>query len=527
MNSTIVKRAAEDAATAARLTRDLPSFVRDTLDPETARMRAMSRLATRDQRFLDGLERAVYRNRASPYLALLRHAGCELGDARSLVATEGLEGALSVLAGRGVCVTYDELKGRREVVRGSLRTTLRLSDFLNPLVRPHFVTHSGGSGGRPSRTPVSLPYVDEYAEVLATTFGAHAVTSPTIAFWWPVAVLGIIAIAKLGHPMAGWFYPVHPLPRLVHVAAHYLAFLGSLSGHRFPLPERFDLDQPERVVDWMHGQLRTRRPLVMWTTASAGLRIGIAAAARGFDLSGAVLLVGSEAVTDTRYRQMASTGARVIVGYGTTELPRLGNSCATPTHADDVHVMTGQYAMVTRQRPVVDGGPVVHALLATSLSPATPMNALNLELGDTARVEERDCGCPFGAMGMRMHLSDIRSFEKLTGEGVSFARSNLEHILEVVLPARFGGAALDYQLGEVESPDGSTSLVLRISPMVGPVDESAVRDALLTELGRGGAVDRYQADMWRHVGTIQIRRETPVATRAGKVLPLQARPRPD
>jgi hypothetical protein len=122
---------------------------------------------------------------------------------------------------------------------------------------------------------------------------------------------------------------------------------------------------------------------------------------------------------------------------------------------------------------------------------------------------------------MRTHLSEIRSFEKMTGEGVTFARSTLEQILEEQLPARFGGSSVDYQLVEEETREGSARLILRVRPGIGPVDEAALRAALLEAIGQGSPVSRYQAGMWRNAGTIEVRREAPIATRAGKVLPFQ------
>src|SRR5688572_18397220 len=135
--------------------------------------------------------------------------------------------------------------------------------------------------------------------------------------------------------------------------------------------------------------------------------------------------------------------------------------------------------------------------------------------GDYARLEERPCACFLGELGLQTHLSEIRSFEKLTGEGVTFARSNLEKILEEMLPARFGGTHLDYQLGEIDE-GGNVRVVLRVSPTVGPLDERAVREALLEALGHGDAVDQYQTGLWRGAGTVEVRRESPSATRAGK-----------
>jgi hypothetical protein len=134
-------------------------------------------------------------------------------------------------------------------------------------------------------------------------------------------------------------------------------------------------------------------------------------------------------------------------------------------------------------------------------------------------VVRRDCGCSLGVLGLRTHLSEIRSFEKLTGEGVTFARANLERILEDALPARFGGTGLDYQLIEEEAGDGATRLVLRVAPSVGDVDEAAVRAVLLRELGRDGLVERHMTDDWRQVGTVRLSREPPLRTPAGKIMP--------
>lgn len=94
-------------------------------------------------------------------------------------------------------------------------------------------------------------------------------------------------------------------------------------------------------------------------------------------------------------------------------------------------------------------------------------------------------------------------------------------MLEEVLPARFGGTSLDYQLAEDEAPGGAVRLVLRVSPSLGPLKAADLRATLFDELGRGGSADRYQVSLWRRAGTLQVRREAPISTRAGKVLPFQ------
>jgi hypothetical protein len=74
-----LREVATDGLTLARLTWDLPGFLRHPVSREGVHERVERRLATRQQRLLAGTERNVYRNPRSPYRTLLQHAGCELG----------------------------------------------------------------------------------------------------------------------------------------------------------------------------------------------------------------------------------------------------------------------------------------------------------------------------------------------------------------------------------------------------------------------------------------------------------------
>ena len=517
-----IREAGDDLLALARLAAEVGRYYHTRVTVESARARVRRRLERRADRLLELVERTIYGQATSPYLALLRHVGCEPGDFRALLGREGVEGALRVLADRGVYLTYDELKGRRPIVRGSLRVDGRPDLFDNPRVRPHLILRTSGSGGSPGRVRYSLAYFVEQAETIALVLDAHGVRRPRLAYWLPAPVHHLIISGMLGQPASAWFYPVHPLPTPARLVGHFLALVGRASGCSFPSPRRCDLGAPEALVAWLGGELREGRPLVLFTMPGAGARLAAAAAGAGLDLRGLVLMIAGEPVTWARRRQAEATGARVAVAYGSVELSGLSYSCATPTAADDVHVMVDRFAVVPRRRPIAAGGPDVDALLITSLSAWTPKIALNAELGDYAELEDRACGCALGALGLRTHLSGIRSFEKLTGEGVTFARADLQQILDDVLPSRFGGTSLDYQLAEEEAPGGATRVVLRVSPAVGEVDEAALREAVLVEIGRGGLVDAYHAGIWRGASTIEVRREAPLATQAGKVLPFQA-----
>jgi len=85
----------------------------------------------------------------------------------------------------------------------------------------------------------------------------------------------------------------------------------------------------------------------------------------------------------------------------------------------------------------------VDAFHFTTLLPTARKLLLNVESDDYGVVETRSCGGPLESYGYTEHLRQIRSFRKLTGEGVTLVGSEMLRILEEVLPARFGGSPLD------------------------------------------------------------------------------------
>src|SRR5262245_21833439 len=115
----------------ARFPFALRRFLQDPLTLGEARRIVRERLEHREDNFLRIAEQAIYANPQSPYHALLRHAGCENGDLRSLVKSEGLDDALRHLRRAGVYVTYSEFKGRTPIVRGSTTIPVTASDFDN------------------------------------------------------------------------------------------------------------------------------------------------------------------------------------------------------------------------------------------------------------------------------------------------------------------------------------------------------------------------------------------------------------
>ena len=146
---------------------------------------------------------------------------------------------------------------------------------------------------------------------------------------------------------------------------------------------------------------------------------------------------------------------------------------------------------------------------------------LNVETDDYGSIEGRPCGCPLASLGFADHLRHIRSFSKLTGEGVSLVGSEMIRILEEVLPSLFGGSPLDYQLLEEEDRQGFTRLSLVVSPKIEIADENAVIEAVLQTLGQGSAGADLAQAVWRQAKTLQIKRMEPIWTSRGKLMPLR------
>jgi hypothetical protein len=191
--------------------------------------------------------------------------------------------------------------------------------------------------------------------------------------------------------------------------------------------------------------------------------------------------------------------------------------CASPIGPNDLHVLSDLAAVIQSPRHLGEGMPTVSGFCLTSIAPTAPKIMLNFEVDDFGILEKRSCGCPLEAFGYDWHVRDIRSYAKLTGEGVTLVGTEMLHVLEEVLPRRFGGGPLDYQIQEEEDADGLTRLVLRVSPRVGAIDDGAVLRAVADGLQHRSAAGSYAEAMWRQAGSLRIRREEPVWTPLGKL----------
>jgi hypothetical protein len=157
----------------------------------------------------------------------------------------------------------------------------------------------------------------------------------------------------------------------------------------------------------------------------------------------------------------------------------------------------------------------------TSLQPAAPFILINLVTDDYGIVEQRPCQCPFNKLGFNLHLRQIYSYTKLTGEGVTLAGSEMIHLLEEVLPTAFGGTPFDYQLEETEDAQGFTRMVLVISPRVALPDEGLVVNEVLRYLKQTSVMTETAGDEWNRAGSFSVKRAEPYWTPRGKYLPIR------
>lgn len=505
----------------------LQRFLRRPVSRAAGLAEVRGRLDRRADLFLELFDRQVARRATSPYRALLDAAGLAPHDVEALVVRDGLEPGLRELMERGVYLAFDEFKARRPVERRGRRFRFAESDFdMHGRAAPLEV-RSGGTSGPATRVLVEFDYLTARAATTALMLEAHDLWNATHGFWLPPgsgAFINSLVLVKLGAHFTRWFsqlplasirLPSRALTRLLRLEARVL-------GRRWPEPETVPLHEAWRVADWMQRALaRGERPCLSTFVGSA-VRVCEAARARGWDLTGATVIAMSEPLTPARRGVIEAAGARVVVHYGLSESGVVAYGCPHAVDADDAHVLDDLVALLPRVRRF-DGNVAVPAYCLTSLLPVAPKVLINVETGDYGVLEPRRCGCAFEALGLTRHVAEIRSFEKLSSEGMTFVGSSLVRVLEETLPTAFGGRPIDYQVVEDESHDGLPLLRLLVDPSVGEVDETAVRERFLEGLAAVNGWWRGMAELWSQAGCVRVVRETPQATALGKALPFQAR----
>jgi hypothetical protein len=484
----------------------LRGFLAATTGLEEARHTLLRRLQTREETFLRVLELGIYANPRSPYRRLLLQAG--------------------------VYVTLDEFKGRTPVQRPGLEFAVSDRDFDNPLLGAHYEGNTGGSRSGGNRVPLDFDFLAH--EAAAFTYhieAAQAADSPfVVCLAAPPSAQGLsnlFQLARGGRMPERWFSPNAVSWNRQGMQGRALtAFTRAAArvfGHAMPAPAYLPRGEVTPVVAHLAESVRQGRPAAVLCVSGQAVRICLAAERSGAGIAGTVFFIGGEPYTPGKAAVLERVGAKGIARYGMTEMGHLSMACGAPLEPDDMHVLSEKVAFLQRPKQLASGQEV-QALFYTSLLTCAPKLMLNVDSGDYAVIEQRDCGCAWQDLGYTTHVRGVRSYEKLTSEGVMFMGSMLYELLEETLPARFGGSATDYQLAEGEE-DGQQRVSLLISPSVGPVDEAAVQEAVIKSLSFADW-SRRMTDTWRAAGTLRIERREPHRTAVGKILPLHVLPAP-
>jgi hypothetical protein len=520
----------DDLKMYARFAWGLRGFLRETITLEEAKAIVRRRLAERDANFLRLVEKGVFGYPRSPYLPLLKLAQIELGDIKTMVVDKGLESTLRVLREAGVYVTFEEFKGREPIVRDGHVIAAQPCEFDNPYLRHYYEAETGGTTGAGTRVPTDLDHLAALAPYVMLTQQAHSILDIPLSIWYGIMPDGsgtnnILIQSRLGRMPERWFSPItmrDVRPSLKYrLATRFLVDLGRLYGVPIPPPEPVGLDRADVVALWAAETLGRYGACLIRTHVSTALRVCIAARQRRLDLTGAAFMGGGEPPTPAKVREITRTGARWVPTYWLTEAGPIGLGCASPLDGNDVHFFRDALALIQYPTRVPGVEITVDAFHFTTLLPTAPKLMLNVENDDYGMVESRSCGCFLDSCGFTEHLRHIRSFRKLTSEGVTLVGSEMVHILEELLPARFGGSPLDYQLLEEEDDKGFTRLSLLVSPKVEIADEEDVIAFVLEALGQSSVAAGLARTIWDQAKTLRVKRGEAIWTARGKFMPLQ------
>lgn len=522
-------RILDDFRMYGRFAYGLRGFLRHKITLEEAKEIVRKRLAERESSFLRMVKRGIFGYPRSPYLPLLKWARCEMGDIENVVHRKGLEDTLRLLHEAGVYVTFEEFKGREPIVRHGKTIPVEAYDFNNPYLRHHYEVETSGSTGAGTRVDTDLEHLAAQAPYLMLAWDAHRVLNIPTAIWRGIlpdgsGINNVLRAARFGHLYRKWFSHIVP-EDLRHSLKYNLATYGTVVMGRWygvfiPWPEPVRLDQAIVVARWAAETLKVHAKCLILTQVSRALRVCVAARDEGLDLTGVTFALGGEPLTPAKMQVITAAGANYFPTYSFAEAGRIGMGCSKPIDCNDLHFLKDAFALIQYPRKIPGSEITVPAFNFTSLLPTAPKLLLNVEIDDYGLIEHRSCGCPLEACGFTEHLRHIRSFSKLTGEGVTLVGSDMIHILEEVLPARFGGTPLDYQLLEEEDQDGFTRLSLLVSPKIPIEDERAVIDTVMQALRQSNVAADLARAVWSQAKTLRIRRMEPIWTAQGKLMPL-------
>jgi hypothetical protein len=518
-----------DAEKLWRLNRGLRRYLNSPLTPAACHSLLSSGLRNRTANFLSLLRNSVYGNESSPYRALLRHLGVELGDIEGLVERNGIEGALEQLYDAGLHISLDEFKGKQPIRRGTLCLEVSADDFDNPVPGGGLPLQSGGTTRAPRRLVVDLDLLVEESAARYLFLEAHGFLNRPSAIYriTPPGSSGIkhaLRGAKLSLPLDRWFTP-SPVRWTggrwkSHVLLRTIQMQCALSRAHIPNPEYADPAAPRKVADWLAGKKSLGRPALLSCSANTGVQTADYCSRRGYDIAGTVFWLGGEPITEAKLAILAKAGGTSVSGWSLSETGTLAIGCGNREHIDEAHILESKVAVVERDVTVEMTGATVGALQLTTLIPFAPKVMLNVDVGDTAVLSRRPCGCPIGAAGFGLRMHTIRNYEKLTARGMHFMGADILKLVDDILPSKFGGTPSCYQFVEEEA-NGQTRIGIVVSPSVTRLGEDALVEAVVEFLASGSTGEKMMAAEWKRNNVLRVERSEPIRTQSGKVPPLR------
>jgi hypothetical protein len=491
-------------------------------DPEGI---VLAQMANRERHFLETARDVIFANPNHPYCRMFQLAGCSFEDLKQGVKRDGLEPTLAALHRAGVYLSHDEFKGKKPIMRSGQTIPSSNASFINPLVSGFYQSRSGGSRSKGTITQQSLEiqlYRECYYHFMNREFGldkrSFVGVMPILPAAWGLGQC--IQAARRGKCFERWFTVGGTFRSSGHyrAATKAMVILARAMGANIPSPMYFQPNDFSRAAAWLAEKRRKGDPCWVHGLLSLCVRIAAAALEMGYDIRGTIFRVSGEALTDAKRRVIESTGAEVFPFYHIHEFGQIGQSCRQMNTGNCVHIQRDAVAVISWHRAAPLTDIEVNSLLFTSLLPFAPRVLINVEMDDAGILGPVRCDCTYQKSGFVEQVSDIYSFGKLTGQGITLIGADVVHILEEILPQRFGGAPGDYQLVEEEGSN-QTQILLRISPRSGISSPEVVKEAFLGEVRRlfGGSMTFRQ---WQHTGAVKAVIGEPHVTGSGKVLPL-------
>ncbi len=512
-------------------------FAEQRMTPEEALAKAndsiRKRVMAREENFLSFVEKGIFQYACSPYLKLLERKRIQFNDLKTWVGKDGIERALRTLENEGVYFTVDEFKGKVPVVRNGIEFWCQEGMFDNPFLSYVYEVRSGATRSAGTRVRIDFDYLHQRSLYDALFLNMHDCLKAPIANWFPIfpgapGINSSLRFADIGNPVQRWFSQVPEDQLNVNWEKKWgtkLIFtLGKLHGCRLAEPEYVGLDDALKVAEWAAAALQQHENCVVYTFASSAVRVCIAAAEKNLNIKGTKFLVTGEPLTPQKRTEIEAVGGAPVPVYGLSEAGVIAAGCnQSHPQSDHCHLYKDTAAIISHRQNVPHSDLFVESYLFTSLLYESPKILLNVGMGDYGEISSESCACVFGQVGFDVCLNNIRSYEKLTGEGVTFVDTDFIRIVERDLPERFGGRSTDYQLVEKEDSRGLTHLQLLVSPRVGEIQETEVLDRFLSLLRRAEASpdswSQSGTEMWKQSNMLQIVREFPFPTVSGKIMP--------